>query len=557
MKVKIKFAAQASASDDRTLTIKFKVPKKWRSGPVSKLKETFLETFNEKFQGGGADPLVADEVHLVNSSGKALPDSDVVEEVVSSHDELELRAGAPPVTKLYLGHKVSSARANSSSVPKNAGSTSTKSSGGFDYSRFDNIDVSDEEEDKAECHPNIDVKSWVRLRQNQRAENRAKERAEIAALESQVDELKARVKSLDEAAAETKARGDASEAEIAEAEAVARDVRFELEDKSNELAERIRKKKLTVDELCKEGFDVTSGGTGGLASGIGDSKGENPGAPSVVEAAKLEPGASGPVASEDLGYHEYLERHTETIDRFAHMNTVGTKQYDKARDFLLENPEILNTHAVGYMLLLCLDYMMAGDESNATRIATQYQLVQFCLDLAASSHQDPRSAVHPLFKRIDRNHDKYVEGFETSVADFIKKVRDRAAAKKAAGEESPLKLQREAKANREEAARALSEAEAAEESGEVEYGISPDAPVGPGGLHPKEVFDSLPEELQQCFITQDVEMIKRVLMEMKPEDAKYHFNRCIASGLWNPGGDPEEEEGDAEEPGAAGTGGSA
>ena len=129
------------------------------------------------------------------------------------------------------------------------------------------------------------------------------------------------------------------------------------------------------------------------------------------------------------------------------------------------------------------------------------------------------------------------------MADFISKVRDRAATKKAAGEESPLKLQREAKLQREEAARAYAEAEAAEADGEgeVEYGISPDAPVGPGGLHPKDVFDSLPPALQQCFITQDPEMIKTVLMEMKPEDAKYHFNRCIASGLWNPGGDPEEE----------------
>ena len=78
----------------------------------------------------------------------------------------------------------------------------------------------------------------------------------------------------------------------------------------------------------------------------------------------------------------------------------------------------------------------------------------------------------------------------------------------------------------------------------MRYGISPDAPVGPGGLHPKDVFDTLPPELQKCFITQDVELIKTVLMEMKPEDAKYHFNRCIASGLWNPGGDPEEEGGD-------------
>jgi hypothetical protein len=32
-------------------------------------------------------------------------------------------------------------------------------------------------------------------------------------------------------------------------------------------------------------------------------------------------------------------------------------------------------------------------------------------------------------------------------------------------------------------------------------------------------------------------MIQKVLMEMQPEDAKHHFQRCIDSGLWNPGGE--------------------
>ena len=36
-------------------------------------------------------------------------------------------------------------------------------------------------------------------------------------------------------------------------------------------------------------------------------------------------------------------------------------------------------------------------------------------------------------------------------------------------------------------------------------------------------------------------MIKKVLMEMEPDQAKYHFQRCIDSGLWNPGGDGGEE----------------
>ena len=78
-----------------------------------------------------------------------------------------------------------------------------------------------------------------------------------------------------------------------------------------------------------------------------------------------------------------------------------------------------------------------------------------------------------------------------------------------------MKAQREAAEQR---AQMVAEAEAAAAEGqEEEYTIDPEAPLGPGGLHPAEVFKTLPEELQQCFISQDVEMIKTVLMGMKKE----------------------------------------
>lgn len=531
---KTKITFEKSNDDTRDLTIKFKIPKKWRAGPVSKVKTTFLETFNEKYK---ENPLDYDSVHLKNSQNKDLCDNDIVQDVISTHDTLTLCLGAAPVQKapaMYLGHKVGSAQ-----VPENAGSTSTKSSG-FNYSRFDNIDVSDEDEDRAECHPNIDVKSWIRLRKNQREENRAKERAEIAALEATVDELKQRSLSLEKAAQAARDDPNANEDEVEEAEAVARDVAHQLHDAEYELSERIRKKKLTVDELCVDGFDVTSSGTSNQSSAPGppSSSGGSLAFPNKApgSAPGTEPpkGHSGPSVPEDLGYEEYLNTHQKTIETFAHMNTVGTKSYEKAKKYLLDNPAVLSTHAVGHMLLICLDYQMADQEEMAFRVATQYQLVQFCLDLASSSRQDPRSAVHPLFQRIDQNHDQYIKGFEDSVRDFVKKVKLRAEEKRAAGEESPLKLQREAAENRKLAEAAM---EAGDGEGEEEsFGIDPNAPVGPGGLHPAEVFDTLPEPLQQCFISQDIEMIKKVLMEMKPEDARYHFDRCIASGLWNPNG---------------------
>ncbi len=65
------------------------------------------------------------------------------------------------------------------------------------------------------------------------------------------------------------------------------------------------------------------------------------------------------------------------------------------------------------------------------------------------------------------------------------------------------------------------------------------APVGPGGLDPTEVLQSLPEEMQQAFINRDIEGLRNILKSLPKEEAAYHMGRCVDSGLWTTG---EEEE---------------
>ena len=56
------------------------------------------------------------------------------------------------------------------------------------------------------------------------------------------------------------------------------------------------------------------------------------------------------------------------------------------------------------------------------------------------------------------------------------------------------------------------------------------------GLDPAEVFETLPEVLQNAFGERDVEALKGALATLSPEDAQHHMQRCIDSGLWDPAG---------------------
>ena len=59
--------------------------------------------------------------------------------------------------------------------------------------------------------------------------------------------------------------------------------------------------------------------------------------------------------------------------------------------------------------------------------------------------------------------------------------------------------------------------------------------LGPGGLDPIEVFESLPKVLQEAFESREMDALREALISMTPADAKYHMKRCEDSGLWNAG----------------------
>ena len=58
--------------------------------------------------------------------------------------------------------------------------------------------------------------------------------------------------------------------------------------------------------------------------------------------------------------------------------------------------------------------------------------------------------------------------------------------------------------------------------------------LGPGGLDPVEVMETLPHELKECFETKSVAMLQEVIAKLPKEEATYHMQRCIDSGLWVP-----------------------
>lgn len=130
---------------------------------------------------------------------------------------------------------------------------------------------------------------------------------------------------------------------------------------------------------------------------------------------------------------------------------------------------------------------------------------------------DPRACLDSFFQRIEVAEVEYKNQFLAEIEAFKERIRKRAQEK----------LQK-----------------AVEEQEEEER----KARLGPGGLDPVEVFESLPKELQSCFETRDIGMLQEAMTKLPEEEARYHLKRCIDSGMWVPDGNkgvldlpPEDE----------------
>lgn len=144
-------------------------------------------------------------------------------------------------------------------------------------------------------------------------------------------------------------------------------------------------------------------------------------------------------------------------------------------------------------------------------VAHQCICMQYILELSKQINVDPRGCVNSFFSRIQIADPEYKKAFDDEVESFKDRIRKRAA---------------------EKLADAIKQVEEEERL----------ARLGPGGLDPVEVFQSLPEPLQKCFESQDIPLLQQTISSMPEEEAKFYMRQCIDSGLWVPGAKSTEND---------------
>ncbi|CAH2273111.1 hsp90 co-chaperone Cdc37 [Pelobates cultripes] len=352
-----------------------------------------------------------------------------------------------------------------------------------DYSVWDHIEVSDDEDD---THPNIDTASLFRWRHQARVERMEQFEKEKEELMKGAGECKKKLSECQKKLKEMEVQDRGG----TDVEKFKRDLeQLKKEEKSwkkkeDDLRKKEKNMPWNVDTLSKEGFSKS-------VFNVKDEKKED------SEEQK------------EQKHKTFVEKNLKQLKHFGMLH-----RWDDSQKYLSDNPHLVCEETANYLVIWCIDLEVEEKHALMEQVAHQTIVMQFILELAKSLKVDPRACFRQFFTKIKTADQQYMDAFNDELESFKGRVKERAK----------IRIEK-----------ALKEYEEEEKKKRL----------GPGGLDPVEVYETLPAALQKCFDSKDIQMLQDTISQMNPTEARYYMKQCIDSGLWV----PNSKVADGEEPG--------
>lgn len=163
----------------------------------------------------------------------------------------------------------------------------------------------------------------------------------------------------------------------------------------------------------------------------------------------------------------FLQKHEEDLRHFGML-----RRWDDSQRFLSNLPHLICEETANYLILWCFRLQQEGKEALMEQVAHQAVAMQFILEMASNSQQDPRGCFRQFFHKAKAGQEGYLDVFHTELEAFKRRVKEYTIKSKG---DTPKDIESVGTRCR---------------------------------LDPKEVLDSLPPV------------------------AEYHVKRCLEAGLW-------------------------
>lgn len=328
-------------------------------------------------------------------------------------------------------------------------------------------------DDEDDTHPNIDTPSLFRWRHQARIERMEEHRREKEKLDEKKRITERKLKEVQEKL--KKSDGNLDELKKSMDELEKEQARMRLEE--DEWKKKDKLQPWNVDTISKEGFQKT-----------------------VINKSAINRKQELTEDQKEMNLKEFIKANEKQLKQYGML-----RKYEDSKKYLRDNHKLVCEDTANYLVIWCIELEMQEKHELMAHVAHQCICMQYILDIAKQLDVDPRACLESFFQRIQVAEAEYKNQFQAEIESFKERIRKRAQEK----------LQK-----------AIEEQEEEERK----------ARLGPGGLDPVEVFESLPEVLQKCFETRDIGMLQEAMSKLPEEEARYHLKRCIDSGMWVPDG---------------------
>lgn len=328
-------------------------------------------------------------------------------------------------------------------------------------------------DDEDETHPNIDTPSLFRWRHQARVERMEEQQREQQKLVMKKLETEKKAKEL-------KGKLDQKEGNLEELKKSLEELEKEQSRVRNQEEELKKKEKMqpwNVDTISKDGFQKT-----------------------VINKSAIKKDQELSEDQKESNLKDFIKKYEKVMKEYGMM-----RKYEDSKKFLRANHHLVCEDTANYLVIWCIELEMQDKHELMAHVAHQCICMQYILDIGKQLDVDPRACLESFFQRIQVAEAEYKNQFLGEIEAFKERIRKRA---------------------QEKIQKAMEEQEEEERK----------ARIGPGGLDPVEVFESLPKELQTCFETRDIAMLQEAMSKLPEDEARYHLKRCIDSGMWVPDG---------------------
>ncbi|EDW40549.1 GL25303 [Drosophila persimilis] len=348
-------------------------------------------------------------------------------------------------------------------------------------------------DDEDDTHPNIDTPSLFRWRHQARVERMEEMDKEKEAMKKKRQSIQARLLGVKERISKKDGDEAALKKELEKIENEGK----ELDRVENDMLKKEKKTPWNVDTISKPGFEKTV----------------------INKKAGRKPDENLSEEQREQRMKQFVKENEKLCKQYGML-----RKYDDSKRFLQEHLQLVCDETANYLVIWSINLEMEEKHDLMAHVAHQCICMQYILELAKQLDVDPRACVSSFFSKIQSCLPEYRQQFESEIKGFKERIQKRA---------------------QEKIQEALAQAEEEERQERM----------GPGGLDPADVFESLPDELKACFESRDIELLQKTIAAMPVDVAKHHMKRCVDSGLWVPNAADMQQADEAEGAATADEGG--